>query len=66
MGYSQLELVPVNAGVDEAENVAEGHRKQWQQVVETGAVRQFQPSTMIVMMMAMTPSLIALMRDLPI
>ena len=50
-------VVPVDADVDEAEHVAQEHRQQRSQRGGVAAVRHLQPSTMMVMMMAITPSL---------
>ena len=59
-------VVPVDADVDEAEHVAEETGTDRPSAATVAPVRNFISSTMIVMMMAITPSLNASMRPLPI
>src|SRR5439155_26713475 len=55
-------IVPVNRDVDKTHDIADENRGRRRQVVKAGAVRH-NSSTMIVMMMAMTPSLNASSRS---
>ena len=50
-------VVPVDADVDEAEHVAEEHRQQRRSASRLAPCGTFSSSTMMVMMMAITPSL---------
>ena len=50
-------IVPVDADVNEAEQVALEHRQDGREAFEVAVCRTFSSSIMIVMMMAITPSL---------
>ena len=57
-------IVPIDADIDKAQLVAEEDRQEWLQGVEGLPVRDFMSKTMMVMMMAITPSLNASIRFL--
>ena len=59
-------VVPVDADIDEAQHIAQKNRAKFPQSRELGVWGTFSSSTMIVMMMAITPSLKASSRPLPI